>query len=517
MGTVAFRSGGRLKDIRAFIDGVFAHDLHAKRVNSLAYATLGAMTGATLAVTMMGQALAQARGLVTQHAIKQVDRLLSNQGIDIWDSFARWVPHLIGVRREIVVAMDWTDFAHDDQSTLALHLVTRLWLERRLHEALHIVDTDGRIAHLTGATSLDDRETLRRAFNADPAVEPLRILVCTDAAREGINLQARCYDLIHFDLPWNPAWIEQRNGRIDRKLQPAPKVFCRYFRYQQRAADIGLEALVRKMELIASQLGSAGQVLAAKISDDLDSTGINAADAEGQAKAIADADDSAAGDTAREELDDETNRRRTREGRNIDDLRRLLEQSRRRVGVDATELMRIAGVALGRMGTGLAASSAPELERTHLYTLDPTDRAFLGGTWAEAFDDLRVRRRRRNERLKDYRANTKIRRVAFAPAILPNGADAPDVVQLHLEHRLIRRLLARFTRQGFQDQLSRCRVVAGPGAQPRVILLGRLAFYGPGAARLHEEILPVTAIWQEATHGRSVSPLRPLLGCLTTD
>ena len=50
---------------------------------------------------MIGQALAQARGLVTKHAIKQVDRLLSNNGIDVWDSFARWVPHQIGARRTI--------------------------------------------------------------------------------------------------------------------------------------------------------------------------------------------------------------------------------------------------------------------------------------------------------------------------------------------------------------------------------------------------------------------------------
>lgn len=96
------------------------------------------------------------------------------------------------------------------------------------------------------------------------------------------------------------------------------------------------------------------------------------------------------------------------------------------------------------------------------------------------------------------------------PAVLPNGADAPDVVQLHLEHRLVRRLLARFISQGFQGRLSRCCVAAGPGAQPRVILLGRLALYGSGAARLHEEILPVTAIWQEVTHGRTSAPLRPL-------
>jgi len=75
-------------------------------------------------VAMIGQALAQARGLITKHAIKQVDRLLSNNGIDVWDSFARWVAHQIGERRDILVAMDWTDFDYDAQSTLALHLVT---------------------------------------------------------------------------------------------------------------------------------------------------------------------------------------------------------------------------------------------------------------------------------------------------------------------------------------------------------------------------------------------------------
>ena len=116
--------GGRWKDVRAFIDDLYEHDLHAKSVDSLADATLGVMTSASLAVAVIGQALAQARGLVTKHAIKQVDRLLSNHNIDVWDSFARWIPHQIGARHDIVVAMDWTDFDHDDQTTLALHLVT---------------------------------------------------------------------------------------------------------------------------------------------------------------------------------------------------------------------------------------------------------------------------------------------------------------------------------------------------------------------------------------------------------
>jgi hypothetical protein len=116
--------GGKLKDIRAFLDEVFDHDFHAKRVDALAAATLGVMTSASLAVAVIGQALAQARGLVTKHAIKQIDRLLSNRKIDVWESFACWVPHLVGTRREILVAMDWTDFDRDGQSTLALNRVS---------------------------------------------------------------------------------------------------------------------------------------------------------------------------------------------------------------------------------------------------------------------------------------------------------------------------------------------------------------------------------------------------------
>ena len=91
--------------------------------------------------------------------------------------------------------------------------------------------------------------------------EPVRILVCTDAAREGLNLQARCHDLIHVDLPWNPSRLEQRNGRIDRKLQPSKIVTCRYFLYDQREEDRVLDALVRKTEVIRKQLGASGEVL----------------------------------------------------------------------------------------------------------------------------------------------------------------------------------------------------------------------------------------------------------------
>ena len=117
-------STDRIETVRNFVSRVFSEDLHAKRVLSLADGALGVVTGASLAVAMIGHALAQARGLVDKHAIKQVDRLLSNQGVRVWDLFAPWVRHAVGERETIVVAMDWTDFDADDQTTLALHVVT---------------------------------------------------------------------------------------------------------------------------------------------------------------------------------------------------------------------------------------------------------------------------------------------------------------------------------------------------------------------------------------------------------
>src|SRR3954463_13906835 len=118
------RSFLKFQDVRAFLDSVLDEDIHTKRVDSLANATLGVMTGASLGVALIGKSLAQARGLLPKHAVKQVDRLLSNPRLEAWDVFASWVPEIVGPRTDIVVAMDWTDYDADGQATLALKLVT---------------------------------------------------------------------------------------------------------------------------------------------------------------------------------------------------------------------------------------------------------------------------------------------------------------------------------------------------------------------------------------------------------
>lgn len=66
----------------------------------------------------------KAHGGKKKHATKQIDRLLSNKGISIWELSASWVPYVLRNQKEITVALDWTSFYDDDQSMLSLNVVT---------------------------------------------------------------------------------------------------------------------------------------------------------------------------------------------------------------------------------------------------------------------------------------------------------------------------------------------------------------------------------------------------------
>jgi SNF2 family DNA or RNA helicase len=151
----------------------------------------------------------------------------------------------------------------------------------------------------------------------------MRILIATDAAREGLNFQAHCADLFHFDLPWNPGRIEQRNGRIDRKLQPAPEVRCHYFVLPQRVEDHVLDVLVRKTETIRAELGSLSHVIDEQVQTRL-AGGIRHRDATRLAEEIEHADvDPDRKRSVGEELEEARERQHELE-RQIDRCRNLL-------------------------------------------------------------------------------------------------------------------------------------------------------------------------------------------------
>ena len=114
----------------------------------------------------------------------------------------------------------------------------------------------GAHVELRGGLSIRQRQTVQRRFE-DPDV---RVLLATDAASEGLNLQRRCHRMVHFELPWNPNRLEQRNGRIDRYGQTrAPQI--RYLYYPSSPEDDVLARLVKKIEEMASARVSTPDVL----------------------------------------------------------------------------------------------------------------------------------------------------------------------------------------------------------------------------------------------------------------
>lgn len=110
-----------------------------------------------------------------------------------------------------------------------------------------------------GPEGMDEagRENVKAAFN-DPASQ-VRILVATDAASEGLNLHRTARYLLHYDCPWNPSRLEQRNGRLDRYGQ-SRDVTVHHF-VSDTDADLNfLDHVIRKADEIREDLGSVNEV-----------------------------------------------------------------------------------------------------------------------------------------------------------------------------------------------------------------------------------------------------------------
>lgn len=123
-------------------------------------------------------------------------------------------------------------------------------------------DAEARILTLYGGMDEDDRHQVRTAFN--DSGDAVRVLVATDAASEGLNLQETARYLLHFDIPWNPARLEQRNGRLDRHGQ-ARDVVVHHFGTDDDADLNFLAHVVEKVNTIREELGSMGEVFEAAI------------------------------------------------------------------------------------------------------------------------------------------------------------------------------------------------------------------------------------------------------------
>ena len=377
---------------------------------------------------------------------------------------------------------------------------TKRYLEKQLRTALTPGrESDPLIATFHGGMPDDAREEVKRAFNADPAKHPLRVLIATDAAREGVNLQNYCADLFHFDVPWNPTRLEQRNGRIDRKLQRESEVRCYYFVYAQRPEDRVLKALVEKTKTIRKQLGSLAPVLERRLEERL-ALGFSRCEADALARTI-EGEQLAPEREKAASTELEAGRRREQDlKREIDVLQSLLGKSREWLGLETSDLQQTISCGLELMGE---AALEPGDQPGNFILPDLASRSQHDPSWMHTLDTLRAPQKR-GQPVWDWRRQQGIRPVVFED----QGVLDSPTVHLHLEHRFVQRLLGRFRSQGFvHNDLARACIGITSDPEPRVILLGRLSLYGARASRLHDDILAVAARWTDVDVRQQ--PLKP--------
>lgn len=383
------------------------------------------------------------------------------------------------------------------------YLDTKSYLERQLTQA--IGNTSQRLGFFHGGMGEQNREQIKIAFNADPHTHPLRILIATDAAREGINLQNYCADLFHFDIPWNPSRMEQRNGRIDRKLQREAEVRCHYFILKQRAEDRVLDVLVKKTATIQRELGSLSPVLERQVAKLLD-TGIYSQQEAQLTAQIEDIDSKLAGKSdellvhRRVNIQEQLEIARPPQQKLLTELAqldRMLKDSQEWLGLDDRLFRDALSVSLEIMGAPslvpLDANAALADGDRAQWIVPQRDSQTTDPAWAATLDSLRAVRKP-GQNIWDWRNEAPVRPVVFRD---PGSLDG-EVVHLHLEHRLVQRLLGRFLAQGFvHNELTRACVCLTDDPLPKVIVLGRLSLYGARASRLHDEIVAVAAEWIE--------------------
>jgi hypothetical protein len=119
------KSTTRRNTIGEFVESIVGDCMHAKRILSLSNAVEGIMYASSLALSAIGKALAVAQGINAKHAVKQLDRFFSNKKIHLDIFFSGWIKFLVGSRKDLTVVLDWTDYNEDNQSTLALNMITK--------------------------------------------------------------------------------------------------------------------------------------------------------------------------------------------------------------------------------------------------------------------------------------------------------------------------------------------------------------------------------------------------------
>lgn len=336
---------------------------------------------------------------------------------------------------------------------------------------------DGRLEMLYGGMDSKKRKHIMDSFQASPSITPVRILLATECAGEGIDLQNHCDQMFHYEIPWNPNRLEQRNGRIDRRGQPSKEVHIHHFvakGYEAEADEskpVGqlfadLEFLMRavnKIETIRKELGSVGPVIAEQVQQAMlgERVRLDTADVEKKASAAA----------KRLPIEKDIAQR-------IKKMHDQLQETRDALHLDPEAVEAAVTVALQM-------EDKPPLKLLDQDGGVGNYRIFempnFEGSWTECrkglFDPI----------------TNKVRPITFDH----DAAKAlKDVVLVHLNHPLVqkclRRLRAEIWRPADKKRMHRITAVSVPADKLEdlgFIMYSRMTVVGSSRYRLHEEVL----------------------------
>lgn len=373
---------------------------------------------------------------------------------------------------------------------------TQKWLQDLL--AREGFTEEGRFLTLFGGMPPDDRERIKAAFQAHPTVSPVRILLATDAASEGIDLQNHCHRLIHYEIPWNPNRMEQRNGRLDRHGQRTEVEVCHFVPkgFDQKAAvpslvpgelEGDMEFLMRavlKIERIREDLGKVGPVIASQVEEAM----------LGHRRTLDTTDAERTGEPIRRML---TFERKLQD--QIAQFREQLGDSRKELRVEPEHVRAV-------VETGLELAGQPPIQPTRVKSslggcareIDGWRMPALRGSWAPCAEGL------------EHPHTQAIRPIVFDHTAA-EGRD--DVVLAHLGHKLVQmcvRLLREemWSLEGGQSPHKRlhratARVVPDSALDtPAVVAHARLVVLGGDNRRLHEEFVAAGGFLRQGRFAR---------------
>ena len=343
-------------------------------------------------------------------------QFLSNPKVD-----ERWERLRKLIKQYLQVGKQWVD---NERLIIFTEYKTTLdYLERRLQKTFPEDET--RIQVLFGGMSDSEREEIKQAFN-DPN-HSLQILVATDAASEGLNLQETARLLLHWDVPWNPARLEQRNGRLDRHGQ-GRDVIVFHFTSEDDADLNFLSRVVEKTNAIREELGSMEEIFDAAFTRRFE-------DLENSDLVLQDLDSSIQKQRGRNDIPREETV--TVDSSNLAEI----EQFKQEIDLNPETLKNTLEVALG-LGIGKQKLEGPD-EQGRLRLRMP-----IPPKWSSLVDDYL--------RLETESGRGALPAIVFDPQHFiqcinhrPVFRSAKDTVLLHLGHPLFHQALAMFARARF--------------------------------------------------------------------